>query len=174
MIYKCGFLPPLGYGSFGDAYGLPPIMDMPPMGIGNIGSSSLLTPSVDCIDRSADCPLWASTGQCLTAGGHIARLCPQSCGTCFGNGRSYNFGYGLNGIGRFGYGLGYNYNNDYLGLGLNSYGLGSGLSDGSIFGSSFYPGLDGFRLPYLSYPLKYKQSKSTRLDDQKKPKSPFD
>lgn len=78
------------------------------------------------------------------------------------------------GIGRFGYGLGYNYNNDYLGLGLNSYGLGSGLSDGSIFGSSFYPGLDGFRLPYLSYPLKYKQSKSTRLDDQKKPKSPFD
>ncbi|KAL6737929.1 hypothetical protein Aduo_011531 [Ancylostoma duodenale] len=98
-----GYLSGLGYGS--SMYG----MNVDPYNAANAYAMAgmVVDPAVRgmCVDTNAQCPIWASTGQCATNGMIMRRMCALSCGTC-GLGMEYGVGLGPEiGLGYGGYGM---------------------------------------------------------------------
>uniref|UniRef100_A0A0N5A7Q1 ShKT domain-containing protein n=1 Tax=Syphacia muris TaxID=451379 RepID=A0A0N5A7Q1_9BILA len=161
-----------------NAYGLPP-STMDTLGSYGYGLSSL-----ECLDRSSQCPYWASTGQCSTGGLYLSRICPQSCGSCLGFGSGLSNGLGAAISTALGSGLGAGLSaglgsvfNGYNLYGIGGYsGYGTGIGEGlygenALYGDSLLP-YRGLRSGI--YPFKYKpSSKTVTASESVKPKSPF-
>ncbi|CAI4224359.1 unnamed protein product [Auanema sp. JU1783] len=125
MINRFG----LGYSGYGmglnmDPYslGMNPYMN---------GMNPMMMGGGMCMDMSAQCPVWASTGQCATNPMYMQRTCGRSCGTCLGMGMGLGMGYGLGGLGGYGLGMG----------GINPYGLGRSIYETGILRSQPKPAI---------------------------------
>uniref|UniRef100_A0A915BFC1 ShKT domain-containing protein n=1 Tax=Parascaris univalens TaxID=6257 RepID=A0A915BFC1_PARUN len=106
-----------------------------------LGSAPLLTPD-DCQDRSAQCALWASTGQCASNAAYMHRVCPQSCGIPCLSSATGNYGTSPSG-----YGLTSSY--DPYGL-ISKYGVGIGSP---LLGPTAYTLGTGYGIDSITNPI---------------------
>ncbi|CAI4224360.1 unnamed protein product [Auanema sp. JU1783] len=120
-----------GYGYSG--YGMGLNMDPYSLGMNPYmnGMNPMMMGGGMCMDMSAQCPVWASTGQCATNPMYMQRTCGRSCGTCLGMGMGLGMGYGLGGLGGYGLGMG----------GINPYGLGRSIYETGILRSQPKPAI---------------------------------